>query len=66
MIINQLKTALFLGLLTGLLLGVGYLIGGYQGMTIGLAFALIMNFGSYWFSDKIVLAMYRAKEVAHI
>ena len=61
MIKNQLKTAALLGLLSGLLLGVGWLIGGYQGLTIGLIFALGFNFISYWFSDKIVLALYRAK-----
>jgi heat shock protein HtpX len=45
------------------LLGVGQLVGGMQGLTIALIFAIIMNFGSYWLSDKIVLAMYRAKKV---
>lgn len=63
MIKNQLKTVLLLGLLTGVLLGVGHLVGGMQGLTIAFAFAILMNFGSYWFSDKIVLAMYRAKKV---
>jgi heat shock protein HtpX len=42
---------------------VGNLVGGMQGLTIALIFAIVMNFGSYWFSDKLVLAMYRAKEV---
>jgi len=58
---NQLKTALLLGLLSGLLLGIGFLIGGVQGLTIGLVFGLGFNFVSYWFSDKIVLALYGAK-----
>lgn len=49
--------------MSGVLLGVGHLVGGMQGLTIAFAFAIIMNFGSYWFSDKIVLAMYRAKPV---
>ena len=60
---NQLKTVILLGLLTALLLFVGQLIGGYNGLVIAGIFAVIMNFGSYWFSDKLVLAMYRAKEV---
>ena len=58
---NQLKTALCLGLLSSLLLAAGWLMGGYQGLTIGLIIALMTNLGSYWFSDKIVLAMYSAK-----
>ena len=48
--VNQLKTVILLGLLTGLLLGVGQLLGGRNGLFIGLAFAIIMNFGAYWFS----------------
>ncbi len=60
---NQLKTIVLLGLLTALLLWVGQLIGGYNGLVIAGIFAVILNFGSYWFSDKLVLAMYRAKEV---
>src|SRR5262245_38632228 len=60
---NYLKTALLLGLLTGLILLVGGLLGGRTGMTMALVFAAVMNFASYWFSDKIVLAMYRAKPV---
>ncbi|MFA5093709.1 MAG: zinc metalloprotease HtpX [Candidatus Omnitrophota bacterium] len=60
---NVFKTVLFLSLLTLLLIFVGDMIGGRQGMIIAFALALVMNFASYWFSDKIVLAMYRAKEV---
>jgi len=60
---NGLKTALLLGLLSGLLLVIGQLLGGANGMLIGFIFALVMNFGSYWFSDKIVLKMYRAQEI---
>jgi len=60
---NGLKTALLLGALSGVLLWVGQLFGGANGMLLGLIFAVAMNFGSYWFSDKIVLRMYRAKEV---
>lgn len=63
MFINQFKTVALLGALTALLLIVGQLIGGTSGLTIGLVLALMLNFGSYWFSDKIVLAMYKAKPV---
>ncbi len=63
MFANQLKTVVLLALLTALLLFVGQLIGGYNGLVIAGIFAVIMNFGSYWFSDKIVLMMYGAKEV---
>jgi len=60
---NTLKTTLLLGLLTGLLLWVGQALGGAQGLVIGLVFAAVMNLGSYWFSDKIVLRMYGAREL---
>jgi len=60
---NQLKTVILLGALTGLLLFAGQLLGGKTGLLIGLVFALGMNFFSYFFSDKIVLMMYRAQEV---
>lgn len=59
---NYVKTTLLLGLLTGLFMMFGNLIGGQNGMLIGLLIAGAMNFFSYWFSDKIVLAMYGAKE----
>ena len=61
--LNQLKTVLLLGLLTALLLFIGSFFGGTQGLTIAFVLVLLMNGGSYWFSDKIVLAMYKAKEV---
>jgi len=61
---NVLKTTVLLGLLTGLVLLCGQLIGGNQGMIVALVFAAAMNFGSYWFSDRIVLAMHRGREVA--
>ncbi len=61
---NQLKTVILLGLLTGLLLVIGRVFGGDQGMAFALIFAALMNFGAYWFSDKMVLAMYRAREVS--
>jgi heat shock protein HtpX len=60
---NGVKTALLLGLLSGVLLAIGQLLGGANGLMIGFVFAVVMNFGSYWFSDKIVLRMYRAQEV---
>lgn len=60
---NTLKTTLLLGLLTGLLLWVGDLVGGPQGLVVALVLAVVMNFGSYWFSDRIVLRMYGAREV---
>jgi heat shock protein HtpX len=60
---NTLKTTLLLGLLTGIILWFGGYLGGQNGMVIAFVFALMMNFGAYWFSDRIVLAMYRAKEV---
>jgi len=60
---NAIKTALLLGALTGLLMFLGEILGGAQGLAIGFFFAIAMNFGSYWFSDKIVLRMYRAQEV---
>lgn len=60
---NTLKTTLLLGLLTGLILWFGEFLGGSQGLVIAFVFAAIMNFGSYWFSDRLVLAMYRAQPV---
>jgi heat shock protein HtpX len=60
---NSLKTVLLLGLLSGILLVIGELLGGQQGLVIAFGFAVVMNFVSYWFSDKIVLRMYRAQEV---
>jgi len=60
---NGIKTALLLGLLSGLLLVIGQLLGGQSGLVVAFGFAVVMNFASYWFSDKIVLMMYRAKPV---
>ena len=60
---NYVKTALLLGLLTGLILVLGQLLGGRTGVLVALGFATLMNLGSYWFSDRIVLAMYRAQPV---
>src|SRR6476646_2362588 len=60
---NGVKTALLLGLLSGLLLVIGETFGGSNGLVFAFLFAVVMNFGSYWFSDKLVLRMYRAQEV---
>jgi heat shock protein HtpX len=60
---NTVKTTLLLGAMSGLLLLIGDLLGGRSGLYLALGFAVVMNFGSYWFSDKIVLAMYRAQPV---
>jgi heat shock protein HtpX len=54
---------LLLGAMSGLLLVIGELLGGSQGIVIAFGFAVVMNFVSYWFSDKIVLRMYSAREV---
>src|SRR3989338_5505955 len=58
---NQVKTAVLLAMLTVLLLGVGSFFG-RNGLVFAGIFVVLMNFGSYWLSDKIVLWMYRAKE----
>ena len=60
---KTLKTAFLLTILTLIFIGIGGLLGGRSGMIMAFALALIMNFITYWFSDKIVLAMYRAKPV---
>jgi len=60
---NGLKTAVLMVTLTLLLVAVGAVIGGRSGMTMALIIAFAMNFITYWFSDKIILKMYRAKPV---
>jgi heat shock protein HtpX len=60
---NQIKTFILMALLTILLVWVGSLVGGRNGAVMALVFAGVMNFGIYWFSDRIVLKMYRAKPV---
>ena len=60
---NIFKTTLLLAVLTALFLVVGRALGGEQGMIMAFGFAVLMNVGSYWFSDKIVLRMYGAREV---
>jgi heat shock protein HtpX len=59
---NNLKTVALLGLLTGIILYIGSF-WGQQGLTIALVLSVVMNFGSYFFSDKIALSMYRAQPV---
>jgi heat shock protein HtpX len=60
---NIFKTALLLAVLTAMLVLLGGALGGQQGMMIAFVLALAMNFASYWWSDKIVLAMYRAEPI---
>jgi heat shock protein HtpX len=60
---NVLKTGLLLAVLTAMLVLAGGAIGGQRGMLVAFFIALAMNFFSYWFSDKIVLSMYRAQRV---
>lgn len=59
----MLRTVVLFSLLTGILLLVGWLLAGTQGMTLFLIISFIINFVSYWYSDKIVLTLYRAKEL---
>jgi heat shock protein HtpX len=61
--VNALKTTLLLGLMTGLFIAIGGFLGGRSGMVLAFVVALVMNFVSYWFSDKIVLRMYGAQPV---
>jgi heat shock protein HtpX len=60
---NIFKTGLLLAILTAMLVLIGGAIGGQQGMVVAFFFAIVMNFFSYWFSDRIVLAMYQAQPV---
>lgn len=60
---NRMRTTLLLASLTGLMLLIGGALGGRGGMMIALLLSLVMNMGTYWYSDKIVLKMYKAKEV---
>ncbi len=60
---NALKTALLLGLLTGFILFLGDYFGGQTGLVLALGFAALMNFVSYFYSDKIALAMYNAQPI---
>ena len=60
---NLMKTAILMAAITALFMAIGSVLGGRQGMMLALIVALGMNFFSYWFSDKLVLKMYNAKEV---
>ncbi len=61
--INSVKTVAFMALLTLLLMAIGGAIGGQGGAVVALVLAGVMNIGSYWFSDKIVIRMYKGREV---
>ncbi|MFQ6103946.1 MAG: zinc metalloprotease HtpX [Candidatus Glassbacteria bacterium] len=61
---NHLKTTILLASLTALIILIGRFLGGQSGMVFAFLLAALMNLGSYWFSDRIVLAMYRAREVS--
>lgn len=58
---NMVKTVFLMGLLLALMVFIGLIYGGREGATMAFIFALVINFGSYWFSDRIVLRMYGAK-----
>ena len=61
---NWMKTFLLMGVLTALVVFIGYLVGKGPGMVFAFAFAALMNFVSYWYSDKIVLGMYGAQPIS--
>ena len=61
---NTMRTFVLLAALTALLVFIGGAIGGRGGMLLAFGIAMVMNFGSYWFSDKIVLRMYNAQEAS--
>ncbi len=61
---SNIKTVLLLGLLTGLLMLIGGMFGGRAGLFIAFVVAIVMNIGSYWYSDKIVLSMYKARDLS--
>lgn len=60
---NNLKTTLLLAALTGILMAIGGLFGGQSGVGFMLILSMAMNLGSYWFSDKLILSMYGAREI---
>jgi len=60
---HYLKTTILFAILTGIIVLIGYFVGGENGALLALIFSAILNFGSYWFSDRIVLSMYKAKKL---
>lgn len=60
---NSIKTAFFMAALTVLFIVIGSMLGGQTGMVLAFMFAVMMNVGTYWFSDKLVLKAYRAQEI---
>lgn len=60
---NMVRTTLLLAALTGLIVGLGQMLGGSQGAMMALVLAAVMNFGSYWFSDQIVIRAYGGREI---
>ncbi|MBO4369561.1 MAG: zinc metalloprotease HtpX [Desulfovibrio sp.] len=62
---SQLKTILLLGILSAIVIVLGGMLGGRSGLYMAFGLALLMNLGSYWYSDKIVLSMYHAKPAAY-
>lgn len=61
---SRIKTFVLLAALTALIMLIGGLVGGQSGIIVAFIFAMVMNVGSFWFSDKIVLSMYRARELS--
>lgn len=61
---SNMKTLLLLALLSGIIIFLGGLLGGRAGIMVAFLLAVVMNVGSYWYSDKIVLSMYNARELA--
>jgi len=57
----MIRVVMLLGFLTAILLAIGFVIGGFFGMTFALVLAIVINFFSYWYSDRIVIKMYKAK-----
>jgi heat shock protein HtpX len=64
-VFNSFKAAILLSALTALILIIGHWFSGQQGLIIAFVVALIMNGSSYWFSDKIALSLYRARELSY-